>query len=464
MSAREVCQRANAKVTVEGSIAVLGNQYVIGLNAVSCETGDTFAQEQVSANGKEKVLDALEGAASRLRSKLGESRASIQSHEAPLTRARTHSLEALQAFSRCEEAFNKFDMSAAVGFCEQAVNLDPNFAQAYALLGALQLQTGIGGEKGMGNLKKGFELRDQVSDRENYLVSIDYYRDALGDYSKTLQLVQLWNQAYPHKADSLLHLGDIYARRGQYDESVAPLMESIQLEPTFGSYGRLLISLIRLNRLNDAKRIIRDARAHKIDGPGYGWVLYTIALLQKDQGAIAENETAARNLSQSFNVQKDFYQGRFTFIRNLLRDKKLKPENVFYFSRLLCLMGYTDEAKTAMESIDLKTLNRWDILSDGAIAMALAGDLSSAQKLTADLNKKFPDATYVKYGCVPTVQAIAALRQGKPRDAIESLALVAPYELNSPISIYIRGESYLTLHQGSQAASRIQQNTQSSFQ
>jgi eukaryotic-like serine/threonine-protein kinase len=455
--AREVCQRANATVTIEGSISALGNQFVLGLDAVNCRTGEVFAQEQVTANGKEKVLDILGTAASRLRSKLGESRASLDNHDVPLPQATTSSLEALQALNRAQQAFYRFDFASASSLCERAVSLDPNFAMVYALLGSLQIIFGQP-DRGLENVKKAYELRDRVTEFENYSICNVYFRDGVGDYDKAIEILRRWNQAYPRQAFALLNLGMIYTGwLHRYEEALAPLLESLQLEPMLASYEGVCRTYIGLNRLDEARKLIQEARARKIDHPIFGYALYMIALRQKDKAGAAANEAAARQYAgpEHFEAARDSYKGRLFSIRDLPLRKAMTPEQAVQRARLLALLGYTTEAKIAAMSAS-KIAARLDWQGIAAMTLALTGDTVGAQRLAADLNHRFPEATYFRFCCLPSVRAALALRDGKPQEALENLVAALPYEKMDMTVVYLRGLAYLGARQGAQAAAEFQ--------
>jgi eukaryotic-like serine/threonine-protein kinase len=454
--AREVCQRVGATVTIEGSIAILGNEYVLGLNAVNCSTGETFAQEQVTAERKEKVLGALGEAASRLRLKLGESRASIARYDVPLDRATTSSLEALQALSRAHRAFDKGDWLSAKSLAERAVSLDPNFALAYSFLGVMQNQTGQSAQA-FENIKKSYELRDRANEMENYLISIVYYREGLGDLDKALEIAQQLNQSYPHQAYPLLFLGHVYGMLGQAEKAIAPIFESIKLEPNAVSLGAAVQFCLATNRLDQAKTIIQDARNQKMESPWYGYVLYMIAMHQKDKEGMAVNEAAMRQYlgPGDFELMQEIYKGRLSPMLNLLRSKMMSQLQTVATARDLALIGLTSEAKNAVNG--LKTPMARDVQGNAAITLALSGDPQGAQKLADDLNQRFPEATIVRFCYLPCVRAALALGRGKPQEAIDSLFPVVPYEMmNGMTAVYLRGEAYLAARQGKQAVAEFQ--------
>jgi eukaryotic-like serine/threonine-protein kinase len=453
--AREICQRINATVTIEGSIKPLGNQYVLNLSAVNCNTGDTFAQEFITADGKEKVIDALGSAASKLRSKLGESRASIETHDVSLTQATTSSLQALQAFNSAQKLFYEGKLGLAIPHLERAISLDPNFANAYALLGAMQFYTGQ--DRAIENLKKGFELRDRVSEYESYAISNVYYRDGIGHLGKALQISQRWTQAYPHQALPLFNLGFNYQRLSLYEEALAPLLESLRLEPKPGIYANVIDTYLELNRLDEAKTIIQEALARKIGRPSYRFDLYEIALRQNDRTGIAANEAAARKyMGASFEIAQDIAKGRLSSARNSLGHQVVLSSFALRNCRMLALVGYNEEAKTAASKL-IKTSRNWEVQGYSAVTLALAGDIAGAQELAADLNQDFPEATPVRFCYLPSIRAALALHQNRPQDAIDNLSATAPYETMDDMSmVYLRGEAFLDARQGAKAAAEFQ--------
>jgi tetratricopeptide (TPR) repeat protein/predicted Ser/Thr protein kinase len=456
--AREICQRVGATVTIEGSISALGNQYVLGLNAVNCATGEAFAQEQVTAEGKEKVLSALGDAASRLRTKLGESRASLNTHNVPLVQATTSSLEALQAFSRADKAFYDFDWELGKSLAERAVSIDPSFARAWAYLGALQARAGGSGNQALESTRRAYELRSRVSEVENYLISINYFRDGLLDYDKALQVIQQWNRAYPHRAMPLYFLGDIYAMLGRYQEAVAPILESISLEPTNISIISAIYHCLLANRQDEARRIIQEARARKIDLPFFGYSQYLIAFRQMDQEGIAANEAAARRMigPKMFEIMRDLYGGHLSLLRNSLHQNVMTPSQAIWGAELLAACGYDAEARIAAAEIGKNTMVR-ELQGNAAIVSALTGDGEAAQMLVNDLNQRFPEATTVRFCYLPSVRASLAMRRGQPQEAIDDLAATGPYEMmNGMFAVYLRGEAYLSARQGAQAAAEFQ--------
>jgi tetratricopeptide (TPR) repeat protein len=470
---RKVCQRINAKAMIAGSISAADSKYIVSLDAVNCRTGEIFAKEQaqtetLSSNATAElrdaqILDALANGALLLRSKLGESKASIDAlHKARRSAQITStSLAALQAYDTAEAAaVVSSDWDMAISQLESAIALDPEFAKAYVLLGTVQMQKGKD-QEAKDNLKKAYELRNRVSDFESQAISMIYYRDCLGDYEKALQIVQRWNQDYPRHALPLLSIGDMYLNRlGRFKEALDPLQETLKIEPQALSYRNAIVACLELNRLDDAKAIVKEAWDRKIDRDYMQYVLYVVAFRQNDKNGMTANAAEGRRRLEwgSFDVRQDIYKGRLSPMRDNLRRKITQPANVIRNSRLLALVGFLDEAKTAANTLDAIPLSR-DGEGNLAVTLALAGDTKRAQKLADDLTQRFSEATSTRFCYLPAVQAALALRDGKPQQAIESLAPAQSYESvkgSEMITAYLRGAAYLAAQQGAQAFAEFQ--------
>jgi tetratricopeptide (TPR) repeat protein len=455
--ARQICPRVGATVTIEGSIADLGEQqYVLGLNAVNCETGETIAREQVTADGKAKVIGALGDAASRLRRKLGESRASLDIHNVPLVQATTPSLEALQAFSLADQAFYRMDFTSVFTHAERAISLDPGFPMALSLLGSLQMSFGQI-DQGLENVRKAYELRDRVTEFERYSISNVYFRDGLWDFTKALEILQRWNLAYPHKAFPLFILGIFYTGwLGQYEEALPLLQESLQLEPTALSYEGVIRTYYLLNRLDEARKLIQEARSRKIENVFISRTSYFIAVREKDTAGAAANEADAR-LSlgpEYFEALQESYRGRLSSIRDLPGRITMSPSQAVWRAWVLALSGYASEAKIAGMDAGKMAKSMLD-RGNSVLTLARTGDAAGAQKLAADLNRQYPEATWVRFCILPMLRATLALREGRPQEALEALAAASPYEKIDLNVAYLRGEAYLAARQGSQAAAEF---------
>ncbi len=467
---REVCQRANATATVEGSIAALGSQYVLGLDAINCRTGETLAQEQVTADGKEKVLDALGRAASRLRSKVGESAASLQAHDVPLDQYTTSSLEALQAYSQGTQAFWNYNMPGALASFQRAVALDPNFATAYSLLGVVQWFSGD--PAAVANTQKAYELRDRVSEFEKFNILKNYNYIVTGDWEKELETLQQWNQAYPHRLEALSGLESCYGRLGRFDDMRSTAAEVVQLSPTAINYVELAEAYLYLGRFDETKATIQEARVKHADNPVFTELLWGIAYLQNDQAGIAANEALARRASPSIELTALSDRGQWAQMReaeerivaSYLQTNR-KDDASFLESLLAVREAFAGDLPAAriaaLKGAQMSDDFDFDFETRGmaAVALALANDSAVAQKMGADLNQRFPQGTLVQYCFLPSIRAALALHEHRPQDAIEDLNAALPYDMISTgryVTVYLRGQAYLDAHQGAQAAGEFQ--------
>src|SRR5579864_861005 len=285
--ARDLCQRVASKAMLTGSISALGNNYVIGLNAINCASGEVFVSQQVEARGKEDVLKALENAATDMRHKLGESLTSIQKFGTTIEEATTSSLEALKAYSAGRRGFYREGDVAAIPYYKHAVELDPNFAMAYSALAASYANLGQATRSSQ-NARKAFELRARVSEREKYRIGGRYYSDTTGEIDKAIQGYELWQQSYPSDAVAVGNLGDLHMKLGQWDEALRPTLDSLQLEPTVVGYENLAQILLALNRPEEAKITLDQAKGRKMDSHVLRIARYQAAFLQGDEGQMEQ--------------------------------------------------------------------------------------------------------------------------------------------------------------------------------
>jgi tetratricopeptide (TPR) repeat protein len=479
--ARELCQRTESAVVLDGSIASLGSQYVLGLKAGNCRTGDALAEEQVTADGKERVLKALGEAAEKLRGKLGESLTTVQKFDTPVEQASTPSLEALQAYSLgWKTRVGKGDDAAAVPLLQRAIRLDPNFAMAYAALGASYYnlgETSLGAE----NTKKAYELRERVSEREKFYIESHYYSIVTGDLEKARRAYELWAQTYPRDWVPPDNLGGIYRILGQYDKRLAENRETLRLDASGVSYAYLVYPYLNLNRLDEARAIAEEAQAKKLDSPLLRGALYLLAFLQNDAAGMAQQlawsagKPGIEEVLLSYEADTVAYSGRLGKAREFSRRAVASAERAeeketaagYEAEAALreALFGNATEARQRAASALALSAGR-DVQYGAALALALAGDASRAQALADDLGKHFPEDTVVQFNYLPTLHAQLALRRNDSSKAITDLQSASPYELGSPISggafspalypVYVRGEAYLAEHQGSEAAAEFQ--------
>jgi DNA-binding winged helix-turn-helix (wHTH) protein/tetratricopeptide (TPR) repeat protein len=479
--AREICERTQSTAFLDGSIASLGSQYVLGLKVVNCRTGDALAQEQVTADGKERVLKALGEAAAKLRGKLGESLGTVQKFDTPLEQASTPSLEALQVYSLGRKTMVvNADYAAAVPLFQRAIRLDPNFAMAYASLGTSYSSLGET-TLGSGNTRKAYELRERLSEREKFYIESHYYLYATGDVEKASQADELWAQTYPRDPAPVNNLADIYVTLGQYDKSLAQYRECLRLDPASGGrYDNLVVVYLQLNRLQEARATAAEAQAKNLDSPFLRFILYQLAFLQNDAAGMAQQvawaagKPGVEDVLLNGEADTAAYSGRLAKARELSRRAVASAERAeeretaagYQADAALreALFGNRAEARQrAAAALGLSTGR--DVQYGAALAVALAGDAAKSQALAEDLVKQFPENTVVQFNYLPTLRAQLALAHNDSSKACETLQSAAPYELGSPGSgtfaaalypVYVRGEAYLAGHHGSEAAAQFQ--------
>ncbi|MDQ1408305.1 MAG: eukaryotic-like serine/threonine-protein kinase, partial [Acidobacteriaceae bacterium] len=322
----DLCQRAGSKAYLSGSISNLGSQYVIGVNAVNCQTGDYLAQEQVAANGKENVLKALGEVSTKLREKLGESLKTVQKLDTPIEQATTPSLEALQAYSLGRITMQgKGDYTGAVPLLKRSIELDPKFAMAYAMLGTAYHNLG---EKKLSaeNTSKAYDLPTRVSEWEKFYIESHYHHFVTGDMEKARQAYELWAQIYPREQVPPLNLGVIYQTLGQYEKSLSEFREAVRLGPSESlNVGNLVIALIRLNRFDEARAAANEALSKNLDSLDLRLYLYQLAFLKNDSASMAQQVSWASGKPGKENVMLYLeagtaaYSGKLTAAREFSR-------------------------------------------------------------------------------------------------------------------------------------------------
>ncbi len=478
---REICQRTASAGVLEGSIAQIGSQYLLTLKAVNCVSGESLASTEALASDKNHVLDALGTTASEIRNKLGESLSTVQTLDTPLEQATTPSLEALKAFSSGIKVSNTTGSSAAIPFFKQAIELDPNFALAYARLGIAY--TSIGEPRIAADYtRKAYGLRDRTSEPEKYFISAIFHKEVTGNIEQAVQSCKLWIQAYPRSEIPHTYLaGAIYPVIGQYEKAVEEARESVRLKPDSPvPYAFLMFNYTAMNRLDEAKAAYGQALERKLHNSFYPLALYHIAFLQRHAAGMAQQ--VARSVGQpavedellSLEADTAAYSGRLREARDLSRqavdsaERAQEKEVAAMYSALSALrealLGDANEARRRANSAMGRSTGR-DMQFGSALALAYAGDDGRAQALADNLGKRFPDDTIVQFNYLPTLRAKSAVNRGNTSEAIETLRAATPYELgqttfstygwNAMYPVFVRGEAYLSAHQGSKAAAEF---------
>jgi serine/threonine protein kinase/tetratricopeptide (TPR) repeat protein len=479
--AREVCQRVASKAYIAGSITALGNQYVLALNAVSCQSGDILAQQQVTAATKEKVLNVLGNAAARLRGELGESLATVQKFDVPLSQATTPSLEALKAFSLGVRASLQKSTTESIAHYQRAIELDPNFAAAYrGLAGNYASLAEIG--RASQYLGKAFELRSYVSEREKLAIAADYYRFVSGELDKAAQTYQEWVESYPREDAAYNSLGITYASLAQYEKAAEANRNALRLAPDAGGpYMNLGNSLLALQQFEEAARTEQAALARNLDDYILRNELYALAFLAQDSHALAEQrpwfqkEPDSEHFGLSLDSDTEAYSGHLRNARELTRravesaKRADSKENaaIWQANAALREAAFGNEADArdkAKEALMLEPTSQ-GVGLEAALAFAMLGDSARAESLARDLDRHFPLDTQVQSLWLPTIHAQLALDRKNPAAAIAYLQPATRMDLaqiqfvnnlSCLYSVYIRGEAYLAAGQGSAAASEFQ--------
>jgi serine/threonine protein kinase/tetratricopeptide (TPR) repeat protein len=480
--ARELCQRTGSAAVLDGSIGQIGTQYLLTLKAVNCVSGESLVSTEAQASDKNHVLEALGKTASDIRNKLGESLSTVQKFDIPLQKATTPSLDALKAFSSAIKIHTALGDDAAIPFFKHAIELDPKFALAYAWLGIAYTDVGepsIAADY----TRKAYDLRDRASEPEKYFIMSRYHKAVTGDMVKAEQTCQLWIQAYPRSEMPHIHLsGSIYPVTGQYEKGVEEGREAVRLSPNFPpTYAMLGFDYIALNRVDEAKANYAQALGRKLQNPTFQVALYQIAFLQNDAAGMAQQVAQSKgkpgveHTLLANEADTAAFSGRLKSAREFSRravdsaqqaeEKEAAATYAALSSLREALFGNPDEARR-LATLALKYSSGRDVQYGAALAFSYAGDDKQAQKLSDDLSQDYPEATIVQFNYLPTVHAKLALSKGKVSEAIEGLRAAAPYELGQTTSstygwtalypVYVRGEAYLTAHQGSQAAAEFQ--------
>jgi DNA-binding winged helix-turn-helix (wHTH) protein/tetratricopeptide (TPR) repeat protein len=480
--ARELCLRAGSKAYLAGAIASLGREYVLSIKAVNCENGDTLVQEQVAAASKEKVLDAVGRAASKLRGELGESLPTVQRFDVALAEATTPSLEALKAYSLGRKAADEQGPGADLVYFQRAIEIDPSFAIAHNSLGIEYSNLGAQ-DRAAEYVTKAFELRQHASERERLGLTADYYMYVTGELGKTAEALREWIEIYPRSPAAYGKLGITYAEQGQYEKAAKIAMEAAHIAPSdgVGGYENLANYCLALQRLDRAREIIQQAQTRKLDGPVLRNEQYALAFLGADLVGMAEqqkwfaNQPENENWGLALDSDTQAYAGHLSRARGLTKravDSAIRGDSkengavyVAIAAQREAAYGNAKEARqAAAEAIKLAPANP-GAEAEAALALAMAGDTGRAENLAQDLGKRFPLDTQIQSLWLPVIQAQLALDKKNPAAALNALQVALPVELglipfvnnlSCLYPTYIRGEAYLAAGQGSAAAVEFQ--------
>src|SRR5271155_3898180 len=477
--AREVCVRTDSRAVLAGSIVSVGQQYLIGLKAIDCQSGDVIASADAQAENRDRVLKALGKAGDDLREKLGESLASVERFSKPVDQATTSSLEALKAFTDGRRTSREKGESAALPFYKRALELDPNFAQAYASMGAVYTNLDQP-SLATAAYKKAYELRDRVSERERFDFESRFYSNVTGEIEKADHSYTQWLMDYP--GDYIPHgnLGVNYIILGQYEKGVEEMRAALQIKPnSAAAYANLIGAYCSLYRLEDAKSAWDQSQARKLDGPALRLARYALGFLQHDETAMkdqmdwAAGKPGAEDLLLSAQSDTEAHRGRLAVANELSRravdsaTHAEAPETAGTWQADQALreaeFGNSAQARQSAAAALALSTGR-DVEMMAALAFARSGEAAKAEQLADKLDRESPLDTMIQGYWLPTIRASIALDKGDAKKAVELLQAASPYELSQPqpfqfstmYPIYVRGLAFSKAGLQQQAAVEFQ--------
>jgi serine/threonine protein kinase/tetratricopeptide (TPR) repeat protein len=481
--AQEICERTDGTAVLEGSIASMGSQYILSLNARHCRSGDILGQEQAQAASKEDVLTVLTAIAVRIRARLGESLSNIREHSTPLEKATTSSLEALKAYSASRAAVFARGFAAGIPHLQRAIAIDPEFAMAHADLGFFcwnMGQTDLGAKY----VAKAYELRDRVSERERLFILFLYDRQVTGNLHKELETLESWAQTYPADFMPWSVLGGWGTQgTGQYQRGIDATEVALRINPDLTpAYGSLVAHNLGLGRFAEAAAALQRAAERKLQNPLFLVSRYYLAFLEGDEaGMKREVERAHGNLeaedwmshNQALVLARagQMRNARVLWRHTIERTQQtghLERAAIYQAAQAVCeaLLGNRDLAKDSAGAAVALGQGR-DVVYAAAFALALAGEFSESKRMAEDLASRFPEDTPVEFEYLPTLRALFALEEKAPSDAVDRLQAALPYDLAMPgtaffakfgglYPAYVRGLAYLEAGRGWEAAAEFQ--------
>jgi serine/threonine protein kinase/Tfp pilus assembly protein PilF len=471
--AREICERQGLKAMLIGTISSLGSHYVITLEAINAHGGDAIAREQGEAESKEQVLTTLGKSASQLREKLGESLSSIKKFDAPIEQATTSSLEALKAFTQGNEQRQEGHQREAIPLYKRAIEIDPNFALAYARLAVIYnnlFETDLASEYS----QKAYELRDRVSERERFYISEKYHSYVTGDREEATNVLKAWARTYPNDYIPHNNLGVNYSLVGQYDDALKESREAVRISPNnLTSQGNLVEGFIRLNRYDEARQVLEQTLGKDPERGVYHFYSYQLAFLRGDSATMKRNldwfaghptetdfldiQTGAAAYYGEWHKASEL--GRRSTELSTSQDRKENAgQNETYFALLAAFFGNCRQAKES--TVRGLALSRARIgLANAGVVLALCNEPVQAQSLIDELQKRFPKDTPTTRVMLPLIRAAMETNRGNAGRAIELLQPASRFELGNIAGFwltYIRGQAYLRQRAGKEAAAEFQ--------
>ena len=470
--AREICERNGSTAVLDGSIARLGSQYVLGLRATDCHSGKVLAEEQIQAARKEDVLGALGQIAKKFRTQVGESLTTVEKYDTPLAEATTPSLEALKAYSLGTRKLFEGHPSAALPFLKRAVELDPKFASAYKWMSVVY-DGNREPAQAAENIRRAYELREKVSDLERLHIEASYYQNGTGELDKVVQVYELWKQTYPRDVGPFIGLDTLYRRTGNLEKALDEGREALRMAPDASViYQSLGADYVNLNRLDEAEAMYKEAERRKLAAQGWAKSRYLLAFLKGDEAQLAQLASSVtgkrgdEDVMLAAQADTEAWYGRSKNSRELTRramdsaERNDARETAAGYQAALALFEVNSgnrEQGIADVGAAMKLAPNLEVQEIAAVALARAGDTASAEKLADELDKSYPLSTIVQRYWLPVIRASVAIQRKDPSRAIELLQVVGDLELtNSLLPAYLRGEAYLMLRDGTRAAAEFQ--------
>jgi serine/threonine protein kinase/tetratricopeptide (TPR) repeat protein len=481
--AQGICERTASAAVLDGSIASLGSQFVLGLRARNCRTGDILDDEQVQVARKEEVLNALSLIARKFRTRVGESLATVEKYSTPLEAATTPSLNALKAYSAGWKTVYSSGAAAALPLFRHAVDIDPGFGMAHAALARMYAdidESHLAAE----SARRAWQLRDHMSDPEKFFVTSLYHMFVTGNLEEARQTCEAWAQTYPRDGRAHVCLsGYISKARGEYERALAESRKAVELDGDFAIiYYNLAVNNVYLDRLKEADDALQRAAGRGLEIDEFVMLAHDIAFLRGDQVAMEREAARARKRPAAYNwisnreASAMVYSGHLQNAREITSGAVAQAEAAAHLEVAglwqagaavrEALLGNAFEARQRAAGA-LNLSRHRDVEYGAAFSLALSGDSARAQALANDLEKRFPEDSSVRFSYVPVVRARLALNSGNASQAMELLEAAVPYELGAQRSsgegffgalypVYVRGEAYLAAGRGAEAAAEFQ--------
>jgi tetratricopeptide (TPR) repeat protein/predicted Ser/Thr protein kinase len=466
--AKEIAVRRGIPAWIAGSIAPLGNHYVVSLVATSSMSGDVLARERVEVERKAQVLAALGRLTVQLRLKLGESASTIQKFSTPVEQATTASLDALKAYALGAEQSRRGDYPTAASLFQRAVQIDPDFALAHQAFARDELNSNYS-DRVVAAATRAFELRARVTAREQASIVVFYHRSVTGDLDQAIAAASMWKRTYPSEWRPYHALADLYWSIGAYEKALEAAREAVRLNPDVAAaYSNLAGALYALERFDEAREVYRQAMARGFDAPEYHVFLWRIAFLTGDEEGMRQHaDWAASSSTWALNILalSPALQGRWresqarTAQTAALFDARgmqgLASRAMSYEAVDAALFGDCAASRRPVARVLSSQMDEEQ--AEAILVLALCGERERALRLGEALRMRRPLDTKINRIWLPSIRAAVALERGNPAQAIEMLRVAAPYDgAAESWPIYIRALALLRAGAGVEARAEFE--------